>query len=70
MADWKVKELDEHVGLFCLQTTARMVLDVAVLDADKVASDSHIVGSKFNADTCSLERTSALVDLALVVSKD
>lgn len=69
-AKFLLKELDEHVGLFCFQTTARMVLDVSVLDADKVAAYCHIIGSKFNADTCSLERTSALVDLALVVSKD
>ena len=60
----------EHVSLFCLYVSARVVLYLPVGDADDVASYRHVAGLQLYADRCGFEGSAPFVHLVLVISEN
>ena len=65
-----VEVLDEHVGVFCLQVTAIMCHDDAIVHVDDVAAQGKVVRTHLIAYAGSLQRSASLVNLVLVVAHD
>ena len=65
-----LKEANQYIAFFRLESATRMVLQEVAIEAYQVATQSQIIFMKFHANACRFERSTTFIDKTLVVTEN